>query len=516
MDPPKDILPIFATYRAVYAYAPDHTDIDLVHVKWEYCSVLIPVLEGPIRGLVVRQDPCPKCCFPGKWIATNILKSGMMYYADPKHRVVSYILPNVTRRLQIKFCSEREFWWFMNEYSEGMLAPDSTPEKEDIAMRRLMRDVRTHYASYLRWGSSENANVELPAVHIAGIREVSCLPKHPELHPMPLDPRDNSLRIRLAASADEVGRRGELDLMGYLKYAGIEGMQDDRNLRKDLLSALGGRNALYRASTIKELRGQARAIREQDSGWSYSARQRIIKKMTNNLPICDIYKLHRRVLHLESDQNEVIAKLEGLFINSETNPAYLRLKERDMSLDEIFQTFQAYKKVRVGFELLEQLQDICSSLQQLFLSAPAPDPPPRRCSLRAISYPSSAPMSRPAMEDRNPSPTTAQSASEVEQAVAMDDDDGDALMDVDVDMRRSDVMDVVEQQDDPQRSLFEEPWSVSVWKVMRWHLVPPLGTHNAEVRKQVGGGGENVVFAELRAVFAVGSLGWQDVREVFD
>ncbi|KAI0692060.1 hypothetical protein C8T65DRAFT_699610 [Cerioporus squamosus] len=152
MDPPKDIIPIFASYAAVYSFAAPDSDID-TDVKWEYCSVLISILEGAIRALFVNQDACGLCGFAGKWITSTVFVSNMSLRMSQKDRIVSWQLPGHSQRVQVRFCLEKDFWWFINEFSDGMLV--SGKSKGNDEQEAQIGQVHTHYRAYLRLGCDD-------------------------------------------------------------------------------------------------------------------------------------------------------------------------------------------------------------------------------------------------------------------------------------------------------------------------------------------------------------------------
>ncbi|KAI0711249.1 hypothetical protein C8Q76DRAFT_694224 [Earliella scabrosa] len=231
---------------------------------------------------------------------------------------------------------------------------------------------------------------------------------------------------------------------------GIQGLEDDRKLRKDLLRALTMRNSKYRSSTLRMLRREAREIRAQDL--AAPVREELARAMISqstlhanveelsslldrkmgqaaptlmaayrentttirDLPVLDtmlyeptfevmlqplkgplpsrtqkrpLYRLMAQISSLRRmrqravkrtdgsreltveearqiwhqaqrlgwKQNELIARLEGLFITAEMMPSSLRLLAgRTTSIEAIIGSVKRYRKVKIGLEVLQQ------------------------------------------------------------------------------------------------------------------------------------------------------------------
>ncbi|KAI0711248.1 hypothetical protein C8Q76DRAFT_694223 [Earliella scabrosa] len=446
-----DIVPIFATYTAVYAYGSADINVSGIdpQTKWEHCSVVIPLFDGPVRGVIVRQDPCPRCGFAGQWIATDIVQESMSFRAEQKNCTVSWQPSGWAQRLHLRFHVERDFWWFVNEYSDALLTRGGSSDVK-ISMERIYE----LYEDAQSYSSSAQIAEVSGRFRASAPRGGTKLDQMSSSLPTPSTPSrmesSSEVLVRLAGAIHEVSHQGEVELLRYLADVGIQGLEDDRKLRKDLLRALTMRNSKYRSSTLRMLRREAREIRAQDL--AAPVREELARAMISqstlhanveelsslldrkmgqaaptlmaayrentttirDLPVLDtmlyeptfevmlqplkgplpsrtqkrpLYRLMAQISSLRRmrqravkrtdgsreltveearqiwhqaqrlgwKQNELIARLEGLFITAEMMPSSLRLLAgRTTSIEAIIGSVKRYRKVKIGLEVLQQ------------------------------------------------------------------------------------------------------------------------------------------------------------------
>ncbi|KAI0689313.1 hypothetical protein C8T65DRAFT_746216 [Cerioporus squamosus] len=319
MDPPRDIVPIFATYAAVYSYLDGNCEAIDSRVKWEYCSVLVTVFEGPIRCLFVKQDACGFCGFPGKWITKDVLveedsllssQMDLEAFLNPLYQETDMAERlsklDITLYRIIAVRKERNHALktaikVVNETLDRKEAIEDPYQKasrtlniilQELGAQKVVQDdLLAVLTCHFELADGQPQALLTPKGEIVLVAELQrVLAEYDTLHsrldalikmiderfdPMPLLELPPGLdRLRhLADAIRELATEEESKYADYLKYAGVQEMTASG--REDLLRVLGEKNARYRKSALRELRRLADDLREQD--WIAPLEKRILE-----------------------------------------------------------------------------------------------------------------------------------------------------------------------------------------------------------------------------------------------
>ena len=159
-------------------------------IKWCYCSVLIAMLKenacssptfllrdpyalipimksGWLLGRLHvpsasslesgshRRSSIKICKFSAtRQVESVSLSFGWSQSTNQGLRTVSFKQrDDLSLRVQLRFCLDEDFWWFLNEFSGVMLTIPSAPGGDLLDER--MGQVRTYFATYMLWGAKD-------------------------------------------------------------------------------------------------------------------------------------------------------------------------------------------------------------------------------------------------------------------------------------------------------------------------------------------------------------------------
>ncbi|KAI0367556.1 hypothetical protein BV20DRAFT_1054677 [Pilatotrama ljubarskyi] len=132
----SSIFTMLATSASVYAtdVADDASDT----TKWEYCSVLLVLLEGGMGFFIIDDN--------------------MTCASDEETLMVTWTVPDVREHVSIKFCLKEEFWIFMGDISVGK-AGFVQGQKDRQGASQQLEDVRRQFDAYFNEGASSSFNI---------------------------------------------------------------------------------------------------------------------------------------------------------------------------------------------------------------------------------------------------------------------------------------------------------------------------------------------------------------------
>ncbi|KAI1784025.1 hypothetical protein LXA43DRAFT_1101842 [Ganoderma leucocontextum] len=109
----QKVTPIFGTCFTMFSFVGDNQHLVDHRLQWRYISLLLVELHSHAFALVVKQTKCPLCDFVPLTITSTVITEHLKFAYDERSRIVSWMVPGKTDRVQVQFCLEDEFLTFM-------------------------------------------------------------------------------------------------------------------------------------------------------------------------------------------------------------------------------------------------------------------------------------------------------------------------------------------------------------------------------------------------------------------